>query len=506
MPPLWLSGCVRHLRNVVQLFVTLQILFNVALLPCQSTPVVFAESAAVGANGTYMLGFLSSTGGTNIPASLAQEWRSAFQVAVDVLNANRSYRFEAYMEESDCSNYLATQAGASRMLREEQLIGAVGPACSEAALAAATIFDQEPGPAALVSFAATAEPLSNRTYFPTFFRTVYSDRHQAKAIAASIEGLNITNTTVLYTKDYYSRSLAFEINTTVGGVRMVLLEPGINTSVSKEQLKDVLNSLEPSDVVILVVQPKVAEDIWKMAFQMDKLSYPWWYFGSDGVTALEPTDMDPELVRALEGEIGVAPYGGNLSADSQCNSFYEYWQEMNDKYPGLPAFGSRRSRSYVPYLFDAVTAFYQVVDDLLASRLEVTRLNVFQSFSGATDKHKLRFTGCTGVVELDPDTGARSVKAQAPAYDLVSLTTHSWELKGRISNESLGYFLPLERPGLYPAPGQERYGPAPEEHKRPSGGVIAGIVFLVIALLVLLAACFAHYAKKHNVRMFNRLS
>jgi ABC-type branched-subunit amino acid transport system substrate-binding protein len=57
------------------------------------------------------------------------------------------------------------------MLQQDGLIGAVGPACSHAAMAAARIFDED-GPAALVSFAATAEPLSNRDYFATLFRTV----------------------------------------------------------------------------------------------------------------------------------------------------------------------------------------------------------------------------------------------------------------------------------------------------------------------------------------------
>ncbi|KAL2652511.1 hypothetical protein R1flu_020639 [Riccia fluitans] len=496
------SSGVILLQSTIQ---RLEIIF--ALLPSCPSPVLLLESAAAAtASGTYMLGFLYPSAGANIPASLSQEWRSAFQVAVDVLNANRPYRFEAYMEESGCNNYSATQDGASRLLRQENLLGAVGPACSAAVLAAAPIFDKNLGPAALVSFAATAEPLSNRTYFPAFFRTVYSDRHQAKAIVASMRRLNITNATVLYTKDYYSTSLASEINMTAGGVRMVLLEPGYNSTLSKEQLKTVLNSLEPSGVVVLVVPPSVAGDIWKMASKIDKVRYPWWYFGSDGVTSFEPADMDQELVKVLEGEIGIAPYGGDLSANSQCSKFYAHWQEMKDKYPGLQAFGSKRSRSYVPYLFDAVTAFYEVVDDLLANGLEVTRQNVFSAFKGTLDEHKLRFTGCTGVVELDPETGSRSVTAQPPIYDLVSLTVHSWELKGRISNESFINLLPLERPGLYPAPGQEMYAPKPGENKKPSAGVIAGIVFLVIALIVLLAACFVYYAKKYNAQMFNRLN
>ncbi|BBM98470.1 hypothetical protein MPTK1_1g13780 [Marchantia polymorpha subsp. ruderalis] len=500
MPSLRLSGLVRCFSHLNKLLLSFQLIVVLLLCPTQPTS-MYVESAVT--NGTYMLGFLSPNPGTNIPESLSIEWRSAFRVAVDVLNANRSYKFEPYMEDSDCT-FVAAQSDASRMMRQEGLIGAVGPACSGAAIAAAMIFDQE-GPAALVSFAATAEPLSNRTYYPTFFRTVYTDRHQAKAVVASMERLAITNATILYTNDYYSTNLASEINLqTAGGVRMVLLEPGYNVTVNKEQLKTILNSLKPSDFVILVVQPTVAQDIWKLAYQLDKIRYPWWYFGTDGATAFDPINIDQGLVSALEGEIGLAPYGGDFSANSQCSSFYMHWQEMADKYPGLPSLGANKSRSYVPYLFDAVLAFYKVVDELHEAGLEVTRLNVFKSFN-ASGKHQLRFNGCTGVVEFDPETGARSITAQPPVYDLVSMTLHSWELKGRITNESFVNLLPLERPGSYPAPGQGVYDPEPSGHKKASGGLIAGIVFLVVAILVLITACFVYYAKKCNSPMFNRL-
>lgn len=91
-------------------------------------------------------------------------------MAVEVLNSNRSYTLIPHVEDSECS-FMPTQYGAEAMLQQEKLIGAVGPACSPAVMAAARIFDLEP-PVTLVSFAATAEPLSNRDFYPNFFRTV----------------------------------------------------------------------------------------------------------------------------------------------------------------------------------------------------------------------------------------------------------------------------------------------------------------------------------------------
>ncbi|CAM6105065.1 unnamed protein product [Calypogeia fissa] len=453
-------------------------------------------------NGTYLLGFLAPTAGVNIPENLAIEWQSAFQVAVDVLNSNRSYTLLPHVEDSECSP-MPAQSGAHVMLQQDGLIGAVGPACSHAAIAAARIFDLE-GPAALLSFAATAEPLSDRGYYPTFFRTVYSDKHQAMAMAASFDRLDIVNATLLYTKEFYSSNLAMNINETVGGLSMILLEEGPNNStVDRDQLRTILDSLQPTDFIILVVQPTAAEEVWDAAYEMGKTDFPWWYFGTDGATVFDPLDVDPNLVNALQGEIGLAPYGGDLSPDSKCNQFYTYWQEMGDKYPGLPALGANKSRSYVPYLFDAVTAFYKVLDSLEAAGLEFTRERVYLAFN-ESGTGKISFDGCTGLVEFDPETGSRSVAAQPAVYDVVSLTDHSWELKGRIENATFVALEPLDRPGMHPAPGQDYIGQNPK--RKVSAGLIAGIVFLVIAIMVLITACFVYYAKKRKSSIFVRIT
>ena len=51
------------------------------------------------------------------------------------------------------------------------VIGVVGTACSEAAKGAAPVLAKFNIP--LISFAATADELGDRTTYPTFFRTVY---------------------------------------------------------------------------------------------------------------------------------------------------------------------------------------------------------------------------------------------------------------------------------------------------------------------------------------------
>lgn len=98
--------------------------------------------------------------------------RSAFQVALEVLNAeNRTYQLVSSPENTEC-DWQQGQLAAERMAAavEPALIGAVGPACSDAAMSAASAFLYRNY--TLVSFAATSELLSSRGLFPNFFRTV----------------------------------------------------------------------------------------------------------------------------------------------------------------------------------------------------------------------------------------------------------------------------------------------------------------------------------------------
>ena len=64
-------------------------------------------------------------------------------------------------------------------LVDSQVVGVVGPACSEAVVGANSVL--KPAGIPFVSFAATADGFAGEDY-PTFFRTVYADRHQAAAL------------------------------------------------------------------------------------------------------------------------------------------------------------------------------------------------------------------------------------------------------------------------------------------------------------------------------------
>jgi LPXTG-motif cell wall-anchored protein len=100
----------------------------------------------------------------------------------------------------------------------------------------------------------------------------------------------------------------------------------------------------------------------------------------------------------------------------------------------------------VPYLIDAVTAYFKVIDNLIEANISVNALTVFQAFNGSGPGTPV-FEGCSGLVSFDPETGTRNATAQIPIFEFVSLIHGYWEAKGQIRNETFQSLQPLTRPG-----------------------------------------------------------
>lgn len=474
---------------------------SLILFACLLLFTMLPNTGFASAKDTYYLGFLSpfptANGASLIPSQLAQQWQSAFQVALEVLNAeNRPYQLEAVSADTACS--WMTVLSLSHNLGQEELIGVVGPACSGAALSATQYFDPK---IPIVSFAATHELLSSRSNYPNFFRTVYGDKHQTSAVLSVMEKLDIWNVTILCAKDYYSLSLASSIQQlAIERVSsMKVLDAGENSSVSASQIDEILTGLNPSDVVVLAVPPLVAEDIWKVAVQVGKTSYPWWYFGTDGVTAFDPyiDGSSLDLAEALQGEIGLTPNGGDFTTNPECQKFLDYWREK--AYPGLPVAGLNKSRSYVTHLIDTVTLYFKIVDALVNSSVPVNASAVLSALQGSGIGSP-NFTGCTGNVEIDPETGSRRISSnQLALYELVSWTNNSWEIKGKIYNTTIVSLQSIIRPmsSLNLDKGSSKQ----------NGGLIAGLILFFVGLVLLIAILIVYYRKRKNQpRSFVRMT
>ncbi|XP_024381514.1 uncharacterized protein [Physcomitrium patens] len=445
--------------------------------------------------GTFTLGFLGPAAESEIPTKLAIEWESAFKVAVEVLNSKgRPYILSPRSEYSDC-DWQKAYHGADVLLNLDPLtyppvIGVVGPACSGAAMASSPVMKVKN--ISMVSFAATSEALAaDRDFSDNLYRTVYSDNYQAQAIAASITKLNMTAVTVLHTKQYYSMNLAQNIQEAVAGaipVNVVMLENGENSTLDFVQLKTVLDKHDPNTFVILVMHPQQAHDAFEALNVQGRLDNPWWYFGTDGVTALDPADEKPELVQKLLGEIGIAPFGGDYSNTSECGEYWTYWEQAG--YPGRPVSGVSKSRSYTPYLLDTVHLYFVICDHLVSTNQTITAQNIWNVLKAGHPP----FLGCTGEVAISPITGSRNISVQPPIYDLVSLTVDDWEAKGRIESNKFISLQPLQRPT-----GTVSAATADNPSKKSNAGTVVGIIFgLLLAVAIVIGGYIVWKRRQNN--------
>lgn len=132
--------------------------------------------------------------------------------------------------------------------------------------------------------------------------------------------------------------------------------------------------------------------------------------------------------------------GGDILNNAPCEKFYSYWKAKN--YPGFPAEGHTRTRSYVPHLIDAVQTYFLIIDNLITANISVTKDAVLMALNGSGPGFA-KFEGCSGTVSFDNSTGSRSNVTQVPEYDLVSLTPSYWEvyLKLTFSSVSLLFVI-----------------------------------------------------------------
>eukprot|EP00475_Leptophrys_vorax_P003594 TRINITY_DN12115_c0_g1_i2.p1 TRINITY_DN12115_c0_g1~~TRINITY_DN12115_c0_g1_i2.p1 ORF type:complete len:537 (-),score=64.49 TRINITY_DN12115_c0_g1_i2:207-1817(-) len=417
---------------------------------CQAQPVI-------------RLGFLLPypEGDSAVPERLADEWISAVRVAMEVLGPKYQDAFvvEPFVQNSGCN--ASTAAAAAKKLVDTGVVGVVGPACSEAVAGANSVLKEANLP--FVSFAATANEFASADY-PTFFRTVYADHNQARAMLNVIGYFNFKKVYLFYSGETYGRSLAGSLKVALGAAATMIevKYPASDNPVDFEPYFDGVTFTEGA-ICVFVTLPNIAEGLWKAAYNLNFTNFPWWYLGSDGAVAFDLVGEGDEfahLAHALQGEIGVAPYKGNYNPHSSpFVEFMKFWSEKpHEQYPGLltldvsPRF--TEARAYVTNLIDSIWAFYEAFNHIITvSKDDITSQAVIDCFR---DKPAgcIGFDGASGTMAFNASTGERASDVQKPQYGFYNLIDVTWKEKSKWIlgsyniNPNLDYIL---RPGPLPA-------------------------------------------------------
>ncbi|CAI5461298.1 unnamed protein product [Closterium sp. Yama58-4] len=409
------------------------------------------------------LGFLLPypDGDSAVPQRLADEWISAVRVALEVLGPQYENNFvvEPFVQNSACDAEVAAQA--AQRLVYTNVVGVVGPACSEAVKGANPVLKAAGIP--FVSFAATADGFSSDVEYPTFFRTVFPDADQATAIKSVIEHFNFDQIHLFYSDEIYGTSLAKSIKNIMGGQR-VLKPIKIPYPVDPTALDQYFANMKPSNasVCVFATLPNVAEALWETAFRLGQTKFPYWYLGADGAVAFdlvgEGKDLS-NLTHALQGEIGVGPYKGNYHPrTSPFNQFKDFWAtKTHEEYPGLLTLDASprftEARAYVTNLIDSIWAFFVAFNNIVVNQgKEVTAPLLLDCFRGIPTQC-IAFNGASGTVAFNSTTGERQTEASAPQYGFYNLIDVTWKEKSKWVlgsydiNPNLYY---IERPGPLP--------------------------------------------------------
>eukprot|EP00475_Leptophrys_vorax_P003597 TRINITY_DN12115_c0_g2_i1.p1 TRINITY_DN12115_c0_g2~~TRINITY_DN12115_c0_g2_i1.p1 ORF type:complete len:595 (-),score=44.38 TRINITY_DN12115_c0_g2_i1:200-1825(-) len=430
-----------------------------------SFAILLLAASACQAQQVVRLGFLLPypDGDTAVPQRLADEWISTVRVALEVLGPKYENNFvvEPFVQNSGCDAEVAKQA--AQRLVYTNVVGVVGPACSEAVMGANSVL--KPAGIPFISFAGTADGFSSDVDYPTFFRTVFPDSDQAVAIKSVVDHFNFDMIHLFYSDELYGSSLALNLKNLLGTER--LLQPikvPYPMSTDPTELDRYFANLRPSNasICIFAVLPRVAEGLWKAALRLNKTAFPWWYLGTDGAVAFDLVGEGENLAnltRAIQGEIGVGPYKGNYNPHSSpFMEFIDFWRaKTHEEYPGLltldvsPRFSE--ARAYVSNLIDSIWAFFEAFNNIIVEQgKEVTSDLVLQCFRG-TPTECIAFNGASGTVKFNATTGERSTDASSPQYGFYNLIDVTWKEKSKWVlnsydiNPTLEYIM---RPGPLP--------------------------------------------------------
>uniref|UniRef100_A0A6I8PCI3 Taste receptor type 1 member 3 n=1 Tax=Ornithorhynchus anatinus TaxID=9258 RepID=A0A6I8PCI3_ORNAN len=147
-------------------------------------------------------------------------------------------------------------AACNYTLYQPRAVAVIGPHSSDLALVTGKLFSFFLIPQ--VSYGATSERLSNRASFPSFFRTVSSDRHQLQAVMALLNHFHWNWVAAVGSDDEYGRqglnlfsSLAASQNICVA-IEVILPDPGAQSG-SPDEVRRLLDQMDKSRIRVVVL-------------------------------------------------------------------------------------------------------------------------------------------------------------------------------------------------------------------------------------------------------------
>ena len=220
--------------------------------------------------------------------------------------------------------------------------GIVGAAISPNSIAVASIVQLFEIPQ--ISYASTAEVLSNKDRYPYFFRTLPTDEQQTQAIADIVRYFNWTYVTIIHTDDEYGRGGAQMLTREIENrtTSCVALRMSLPRTASQEDYDEVINMMmkplkDRATATVIFGQRETAIGVleaWERRQARGDINRTVTWIASDAWA----TTLPPRYHKTALGMLGVTPFSNrssgfdnwfkNLSLTNTAGSpwFNEFWE------------------------------------------------------------------------------------------------------------------------------------------------------------------------------------
>ena len=298
-------------------------------------------------------------------------------VGLAIEQANQQDRLPCKLElvaENDRDEYEAARQVARQFIRNESLLGVVGPMNSHAAFAAAPLYSK----AGMVHISpAASNPKLTRKGFSTFYRMIAHDEYQGRRAAEFARSyLNLKRMAIIHDGSTFGKPLArvFEIRSTELGANIVTSREIRRGQVDFVMLAQDMAAIQPEIIFFGVIE----EEGLRLAPQLRQAGVRSVFMGTDGLKASRYLET-PEA-----GVLG--PYYSNASTDVKLQPSALGFKK---------AFGRRYNTPYSVYSAEAYDAAGILIHAIQNAK-PLSRRSVLKNIAGLAN-----YMGITGSIVFD---------------------------------------------------------------------------------------------------------
>jgi ABC-type amino acid transport substrate-binding protein/ABC-type branched-subunit amino acid transport system substrate-binding protein len=424
----------------------------------------------------HLLGIFSDTSNTSESSTYVSQALAMFKAAILLSHEfnqtidGKSFAWQIAYTGGDVLEALRSTCLA---VSNANIVGIVGPGLSREARMI-SMFAQRIG-VPVVSYAATDPDLSDRHTYPSFFRTIPSDRVAALSIATLFIRFNWTSCVLLYQDDQFGLggvkaiSQAFETHQLT--IRQTITYDIAARSIRCDLRNTLMNS--PTRIVVVWASNSHTNTILRLALDQDVLGPHFMWISS---TSASLTDFNVEMYPKLIGLLTIEPMvGSNIGTPVNMTllaAAYRIWQQHDSStFPG-----SDKVAEYALFAFDATWTLIQSLMKLCSTETNMSAVCLPMSVSAPLcfDHRFIRsdallrtitniaFRGVSGPIEFTADFTDRRTGSYFSLKNVQLSLNHTIDYVPMLfwSDDNDNHWQPIQRAPVIVWPGSALTSPA----------------------------------------------